>query len=120
MEKFKKQFSHDLWEQVPEGCLEAERLKDVVTQEEADTQRRQKPGPACQHGTHLDGKLTLQTRRRFTSIAPADVQQLRAKCTVLENMRLLGHLRQPGMFKDLTLCTFRKLLEDPPEQTQLQ
>ena len=69
--------------------------------------------PARQYGMHLDGKLTLQTRRRFTSTEPADVEQLRSKYTVLENMWLLGQLRQPGraMFKDLARGTFESFLK---------
>ena len=122
MEKFRLAFGPDLCdnelpaksyyeefeESLAEGCLEAERLCEVVSEEEAQEQRRLKPDPARQYGMHLDGKLTLQTRRRFTSVEPANQEQLRAKYTVLQNMWLLAQLRQPGraLFKDLTRNTF--------------
>ena len=102
-EKFKRQYGPDLCEeglpaqtyyeefeeQLAEGRLEAEHMKEIVK-------------PARQHGMHLDGKLTLQTRRRFTSTEPAEVEQL-----------LLGQLRQPGraMFKDLARGTCESFLK---------
>ena len=54
-------------EKLAEGNFEAEWLSEVVSQEEADAQRRAKPDPARQYGMHLDGRLTVQTRPRFTS-----------------------------------------------------
>ena len=54
--------------------------------EEADMQRRSKPDPARQYGMHLDERLTLQTRRRFMSTEPRDIEQIRAKYTVMENL----------------------------------
>ena len=73
-------------------------------QEEAEAQRKNKPDPACQYGMHLDGRLTLQTRRRFSISEPRDIEQLRANFSVMENMWLLAQLRQPGraIFGDLT------------------
>ena len=78
MEKFKSRYGPDLCEedlpaqtyyeefeeQLAEGRLEAEHTKEIVSQEEAEEQRRQKPDPARQYGMHLDGKLTLQTRSK--------------------------------------------------------
>ena len=80
----------------------------MVSEEEAQDQRKVKADPARQYGMHLDGKLTLQTRRKFTSVEPTNQEQLRAKYTVLQNMWLLAQLRQPGrsIFKDLTRSTF--------------
>ena len=94
-------------ESLAEGCLVAERLSEVVSEEEAQEQRKAKPDPARQFGMHLDGKLTLQTSRRLSSVQP-NQEQLRAKYTVLQNMWLLAQLRQPGrsIFKDLTKSTF--------------
>ena len=110
MEKFRVTFSPDLCdnelpaksyyeefeESLAKGSLEAERLRDVVSEEEAQEQHRLKADPARQYGVHLDGKLTLQTRRKFTSSEPANQEQLRAKYTVSQNMWLLAQLRQPG------------------------
>ena len=103
----------DFEEQLAEGSLEAERLRDVVSQEGANIQPKNKPDRARQYGMHLDGKLTLQTRRRFSSTEPTDVEQRRAKCTVLWNMWLLVQLRQPGRstYKDLTQTTFESFLK---------
>ena len=100
-------------ERLAEGNFEAERLSEVVSQEEADAQGRAKPDPARQYGMHLDGRLTLQTRRRFTSTEPRDIEQLRAKYTVMENLWLLGQMRQPGrsIYSDLAQNTFPSLLK---------
>ena len=122
MEKFRLTFGPDLCdnelpaksyyeefeESLAEGCLEAERLCEVVSEEEAQDQRKVKADPARQYGMHLDGKLTLQTRRKFTSVEPTNQEQLRAKYTVLQNMWLSAQIRQPGrsIFKDLTRSTF--------------
>ena len=84
-----------------------------MSQEEADMQRRSKPDPARQYGMHLDGRLTLQTRRRFTSMEPRDIEQLRAKYTEMENFWLLAQMRQPGrsIYSDLTPSTFSNFLK---------
>ena len=116
MEKFRVTFGPDLCDNelpaksyceefavsLAEGCLEAERLCEV------EEQRKVKADPARQYGMHLDGKLTLQTRRKFTSVEPTNQEQLRAKFTVLQNMWLLAQLRQPGrsIFRDLIRSTF--------------
>ena len=100
-------------ERLAEGSLEAERLGQVVSQEEAELKRKNKPDPARQYGMHLNGTLTLQTRRRFTSSEPCDIEQLRAKYTVMENLWLLAQVRQPGraIYKDLTPTTFSNFLK---------
>ena len=86
MEKFRQKYSPDLCENelpaqsyfeefeesLAEGRLEAERLRDVVSEEEAQEQRKLKADPARQYGMHLDGKLTLQTRKKFTSSEPSN------------------------------------------------
>ena len=85
----------------------------MAPEEEAQEQRKQKADPARQYGMHLDGKLTLQTRRRFTSSKPSNQEQLRAEYTVLQNLWLLAKLRQPGtsLYKDLTRSTFEDHLK---------
>ena len=71
------------------------------------------PTRARQYGMDLDGRLTLQKRRRFTSSGTRDIEQLRAKYTVMENMWLLAQLQQPGraMYRDLTASTFTNFLK---------
>ena len=71
-----KSFCEEFEESLAEGCLEAERLSEVVSEEEAQEQRKVKADPARQYKKHLDGKLTLQTRRRFTSVEPTNQEQL--------------------------------------------
>ena len=80
----------------------------MVSEEGAQEQRRLKADLARQYGMRLDGKLTLQTWRKSTSVEAANHEQLRAKYTVLQNMWLLAQLRQPGrsIFRDLTKTTF--------------
>ena len=80
----------DFEESLAEGSPEAERLRDVVSEEEAQDQRRFKADPARQCGMHLDGNLTLQTRRELTSSEAANQEQLRAKYTVLQKHVALG------------------------------
>ena len=103
-----KSYYEEFEESLAEGCLEAERLCEVVSEEESQEQGRLKHDPARQFGMHLEGKLTLQTRRRFSSVEAANQEQLRAKFTVLQNMWLSAQLRQPGrsIFRDLTRSTF--------------
>ena len=99
----------EAFEELRSECkFEAERLSEVVSQEEADMQRRSKPDPARQYDMHLDGRLTLQARRRFKSTEPRDIEQLRAKYTVMENLWLLAQMHQPGrsIYNDLTPSTF--------------
>ena len=84
-----KTYYEDFKESLAECSLEAERLRDVVSEEEAQDQRRLKADPARQYGMHLDGKLTLQTRRKFTSSEPANQEQLTAQVhSVAEHVAL--------------------------------
>ena len=85
-----KTYYEDFEESLAECSLEAERLRDVVSEEKAQDQRKLKADPARQHGMHLDGKLTLQTRRKFTSSEPANQEQLRAKYTSAAEHVALG------------------------------
>ena len=52
---------------------------------------------------HLDGQLSIQTKRRFVSSSPTTPEQLRLKYKVLANCWLMGQMRQPGrhLFSDL-------------------
>ena len=88
--------------------LRAESFDQVISMAEAEEQERQKPDPPKQFGIHLDSKLTLQTRRRYTGTAPKNTEELRSKYEVMSNMWLLAQLRQPGLslFSDLQPTTF--------------
>ena len=79
-----------------EGSLESEHLREVVSQEDADIQRKSKPDPARQYGMDLDGRLTLQTHRRFSSTEPASVEQLRAKVHSDGNSLAIGAVAPAG------------------------
>ena len=85
----------------------------MISLAEAEEQERQKPDPPKQFGIHLDSKLTLQTRRRYTGTAPKNTEELRAKYEVMSNMWLLAQLRQPGrsLFSDLQPTTFSRILK---------
>ena len=62
---------------------------------------------------HLDGQLTIQTKRRFMSNMPSNPEELRLKYKVLSNCWLMGQLRQPGrhLFSDLDRNTFADFLD---------
>ena len=70
-------------ERLSEGSREAEHLREVVSQEEAEIQRKNKPDLMRQQGMHLDGRLTLQTRRRFSSTVHRTAQ---GEKKVMENL----------------------------------
>ena len=70
--------------------LRAESLDHVISLAEAEEQERQMPDPPKQFGIHLDSKLTLQTRRRYTGTPPKNTEELRAKYEVMSNMWLLA------------------------------
>ena len=63
--------------------------------------------------TSISAQLTLQTRKRYSSVAPKNFKELRAKNEVMANMWLLAQLRQPGrsVFSDLEPTTFQKFLK---------
>ena len=71
-------YHEDFQERLSAGMLRAESLDQVISLAEAEEQERQKPDPPKQFGIHLDSKLTLQTRRRYTG-APKNTEELRAK-----------------------------------------
>ena len=94
--------------------LQAEPLDQVISQAEAQEQDRKKPDPPRQYGIHLNAALTIQTRRRHTSILPKDLEELRAKYDVLSNCRLRGQQRQPGraLYSDVDTTTFSQILKE--------
>ena len=89
-------YYEDFQERMSAGMLRAESLDQVISMAEAEEQERQKPDPPKQFGIHLDSKLTLQTRRRYTGTGPKNTEELRAKYVVMSNMWRLAQLRQPG------------------------
>ena len=94
--------------------LRAEPLDQVISQAEAEEQDRTKPEPARQYGVHLDSRLTLQTRRKYTSSHPTDVEELRAKYDVMSNLWLLTQMRQPerALYTDLSPLSFPRMLKE--------
>ena len=63
---------------------------------------------------HLNATLTIQTRRRYTSSLPKNLEELRQKYDVLSNCWLLGQQRQPGraLYSDVDLSTFPRILKE--------
>ena len=106
-------YYEDFQERLSAGMLRAESSDQVISMAEAEEQERQKPDPPKQFGIHLDSKLTLQTRRRYTGTAPKNTEELRAKYKVMSNMWLLAQLRQPGrsLLSDLQRTTFSRILK---------
>ena len=128
MTKFKKQYGqhwHDdsltsqsyfelFEERLAEGCLQAETLAHVVSVEEQAEQEAKKPEPARQLGLHLDGALTIQTKRRYMSSMPQTTEEFRLKYKVMSNCWLLAKMRQPGrhLYSDLTEHTFSRFCDE--------
>ena len=96
-------YYEDFQERLSAGMLRAEPLDQVISLSEAELQDSQRPDPPRQYGIHLNAQLTLQTRKRYSSVAPKNIEELRAKYEVMSNMWLLAQLRQPGrsVFADL-------------------
>ena len=112
--RFKKKYGSDLQdEELPAQANYEDFLDQVISMAEAEEQERQKPDPPKQFGIHLDSKLTLQTRLRYTGTAPKNTEELRPKYEVMSNMWLLAQLRQPGrsLFSDLQPTTFSRILK---------
>ena len=63
---------------------------------------------------HLDGQLTIQTKRRFSSTMPSNPDELRVKCKIMTNCWLLAQMRQPGrhLYADFTRMTFVDFLDE--------
>ena len=75
-----------------DGSLEAERLDQVVNVVEESTELAKTPNVAKHFGIHLDASLTLQTRRRLTSVLLATTEALRLKFSVMSNRTRVGRL----------------------------
>ena len=94
--------------------LQAEPLDQVASQAEAEEQDQKKPDPPRQYGMHLNATLTIQTRRRYSSTLPKNLEELRQKYDVLSNCWLLGQQRQPGraLYSDVDSSTFPRILKE--------
>ena len=66
--------------------LRVETLSQVIFQAEAEKQEKSKLEPPRQYGIHLDSRLTIQTRCRYTSTEPTNVEELRAEYRVMSNL----------------------------------
>ena len=101
-------------EALADGSLEAERLDQVVNVVEERAELAKTPNAAKHLGIHLDASLTIQTRRRVTSVLPATTEALRLKFSVMSNLWLLAKMRQPArqIFADFTESTFTKILDE--------
>ena len=85
-----------------------------VSAAEEEKLEASKPEISRQFGLHLDSSLTVQTKRRYVSKMPTNVEELRAKYAVMRNMWLLAQMRQPGthLFCDLDKDTWLDFLEE--------
>ena len=94
--------------------LEAERLDQVLNVVEERAELAKTPNAAKHLGIHLDASLTIQTKRRFSSVLPATTEALRLKFSVMSNLWLLAKMRQPArqIFADFTEITFPKILDE--------
>ena len=101
-------------EALADGSLEAERLDQVVNVVDERTELAKTPNAAKHLSIHLDASLTIQTRRRFTSVLPATTEALRLKFSVMSDLWLLAKMRQPArqIFADFTESTFPKILDE--------
>ena len=100
-------------EKLSDGHLKAETLAQIVSVAEQDEQESKKAEPQRHMSLHLDGQLTIQTKRRFMSNMPSNPEELWLKYKVLSNCWLMGQLRQPGrhLFSDLDRNTFADFLD---------
>ena len=65
-------------------------------------------------GCTSNAALKIQTRRRYNSTLPKDLEELRAKNDVLSNCWLLGQQREPGraLYSDVDTTTFPQILKE--------
>ena len=77
-------------EKLSDGNLRAESPNQVVSVAEQEEQESKKAEPQRHMSLHLDGQLSIQTKRRFVSTSPATPEQLRLKYKVLANCWLMG------------------------------
>ena len=100
-------------EKLSDGHLKAETLAQIVSVAKQDEQESRKAEPQRHLSLHLDGQLTIQTKRRFMPSMPSNPEELRLKYKVLSSCWLLGQLRQPGrhLFSDLDGNTFADFLD---------
>ena len=107
-------YFEEFQEKLAAGMLQAEPLDQVISQAEAEEQDRKKPDPLRQCGMHLNATLTIQTRRRYSSSLPKNLEELRQKFDVLSNCWLLGQQRQPGraLYSDVGSGTFPRILKE--------
>ena len=101
-------------EALADGTLEAGRLDQALNVVEERAELAKTPNAVKHLGIHLDAILTIQTRRRFTSVLPATTEALRLKFSAMSNVWLLAKMRQPTrqIFADCTETTFSKILDE--------
>ena len=82
MVQFKAKHGNDPTDdELPAQAYTREISQARVRQVKLKDQDRAKPESARQYGFHLDPRLTLQTRRKYTSSHPKDIEQTPSKCT---------------------------------------
>ena len=76
-------------------------MDKVVNVAEERAELAKTPNAAKQLGIHLDASLTIQIRKRFTSVLPATTEALRLKFSVMSYLWLLAKMRQPACHRRL-------------------
>ena len=101
-------------ERLANGQLRAELLTQVVSVREQEEQESRKPDSQRHMSLHLDGQLTIQTKRRYLSSMPANPEELRVKYKIMTHCCLLAQMRQPGrhLYADFTHMTFIDFLDE--------
>ena len=81
---------------------------------EQEEQESKKPDTQRHMSLHLDGQLTVQTKRRFLYVMPSNPEDLRVKFKIMTNCWLLAQTRQPGphLYADFTRMTFVDFLDE--------
>ena len=101
-------------ERLASGQLRAEPLTQVISAREQEDQESAKPQAQRHMSLHLDGQLTIQTKRRFLTSMPSNPEELRQKYKVMTHCWPLAQMRQPGrhLYSDLTRMTFIDFLDE--------
>ena len=101
-------------ERLASGQLRAEQLTQVVSVREQEEQESKKPDVQRHMTRHLDGQLTIQTKRRFLSSMPANPGESRVKYNIMTHCWLFAQILQPGrhLHSDFTRMTFIDFLDE--------
>ena len=107
-------------EKLSEGSMAAETLAQVISANEEETQKKNKPEPSRQLGLNLDSTVTIQTRRRYIASMPANFEELRIKYNVMSHIWLFVSnetTRAPSFSQTLQIVLFPIFLKSSSAKT---